>query len=691
MSFPVGKQNKLGPTEDSTYSYSRPELKNLTHVKDLDSAEIPLQMESPTPQGPREGGSTDSDEFYDCEEDDLIQDPNIASCSYSSSVELESSELIYHSFNSNEAWQLEDTNFLKTYRTAQPRSIEFSKVETPIVIEDEKSSSENAETTSEMLVTLTSTQMQISAKRDTSPAPVPGAKILESSIFDKVNLKSDALDTEEFNRSLARTGYSPPDDALPSLSVQEKRLEDISNEMRTPSTHHQFTDTMHLQLHLPAYSMEPAPQGTICRFSNGLCRAQSAPTEIKSVLVSQEVIEADQEISAILGGHSGDDTLFSPIEGRSSTSLSEPFQATISTVHSCAKKRSTTWIKERLCFVSYDTESDAASISRSDATGETGRKEFSSTGLTRSRTSSTLRYATGAVKGPRVSPVPRGGIKDFSKTDVYELNRKMRTEPQLVNIDMQEWTSKYIGFQSAADYYAHMVCDLSLYNINVLTLLKSQLGDTHPLIGEIIEKLVNGTSDLPNFIMEDDTLRCHKTKENHQRNRIRKARDSWCNRVETTLTKCGLSTTFFDRSSTAFKSEQEYFEYIAQRIINEDFTVPLDVLALIRKQLGDDHPFINILETSESMKTDFENQTDPMLDSVENIQPPMKLTPDQEGLRIDKALSTPVYVASKEPQDNTTDSNETHRCSCFGGLRRIMSRKSSKGLSYTNSTSNKAI
>lgn len=107
--------------------------------------------------------------------------------------------------------------------------------------------------------------------------------------------------------------------------------------------------------------------------------------------------------------------------------------------------------------------------------------------------------------------------------------------------------SKYIGFQSAADYYAHMVCDLSLHNINILALLKSRLGDTHPLIGEIIEKLINGTSDLPSFVLGKEIIHRPETRKNQRENAQKQPRDSWYSKVETTLIKCGLNTTFFDR------------------------------------------------------------------------------------------------------------------------------------------------
>lgn len=107
--------------------------------------------------------------------------------------------------------------------------------------------------------------------------------------------------------------------------------------------------------------------------------------------------------------------------------------------------------------------------------------------------------------------------------------------------------SKYIGFQSAADYYARMICDLAFQNINILALIKTQLGECHPLVNEIIEKLVTGTSELPSFVLGKEIVHRQETKKSHRENGVKPSRDSWCNRVETTLISCGLNTTFFDR------------------------------------------------------------------------------------------------------------------------------------------------
>lgn len=401
--------------------------RQLNHMSDLDSAGIPPESKAPVEaQGP--DSMTDSEEFQDCEEE-LREFADSGSSS-----ELESSSSIYHSFANTEVPQLEEHIDWQRRAAFEARSIEVDQSEASNSTGGNSNgcvSESTSDPVSEMLVTLTSTHMGISAKRSTSPVPVRGAKVLETSIFDKVNLKSEALDTEEINRSLARNDDAPVY-ALPSLTVQEQHVEEKNAEMRTPRSHRR----LHIQPRLPSYGIEPAPRGAVHRFSNGMARARSAPTEIKPIFIPQEVMDADAEISEIISRHPG--TPFSPIEERPDTSLSEPFQSMVSTEYR-TKQRSTTWIKRRLCFVSYDTESDAASITRSDVTGDIGRRDYNA-GMNRARTSSSLRYAAGAVKGPRVSPVPRGGIRDFSKTEVFELNRKMSFDPQLAEIDMQEWT-----------------------------------------------------------------------------------------------------------------------------------------------------------------------------------------------------------------------------------------------------------
>lgn len=66
-------------------------------------------------------------------------------------------------------------------------------------------------------------------------------------------------------------------------------------------------------------------------------------------------------------------------------------------------------------------------------------------------------------------------------------------------------------------------------------------------------------------------------------------------------------TNVLSRSSTAFKSEQEYFEYVARRIRMEDFKISSRVLAMLRDQLGDDHVFITSLKLGRIVKTEIES------------------------------------------------------------------------------------
>eukprot|EP00210_Caulerpa_lentillifera_P008792 g8388.t1 len=622
--------------------------------------EVKIHDPSPKQEENSEEHSDTDDEFHDCE-DEASHFANTSSLSYQSTSN--SSNSIYQSFTSSDHIPYTHNNNnvddvydidnevpieidWKQHNAFQPRSIMQFETSIPVdekwsvqlVTNDEEvplyqdskplSSSSSLEPP-DMLVTLTSAHMGISAKNDTSSnpeyIPINDEGILETSIFDKAKLDGTGLDTEEINRSVARIKEEPMSGS--SHPHQEKLINDRQG------THLRDKSGMRSDRNLSVHGMESISRSTTNRFRNGIPRAQSAPTEIKETGVPIEEIDADAEITEILNRRTPDTPRFNH-EERAVTSLSEPFRSIgVNAVDDddddCTKSRYSKWNRKKLSFVSYDTESESGSIAaRSDTTIDCSRRELSLKGTSRSRTSSTVRYATGVVRGPRVSPVPRGGIRDFSRTEVFALNRKMSSEPQLINVDMREWSSKYIGFQSAADYYARMICDLAFQNINILALIKSRLGDSHPLVAEIIEKLINGTSELPSFVLGREIVhRCYETKKPHRENGTDVNRDHWCNRVETTLIRCGLNTTFFDRyihpynnlisndyhfgllfsPSSAFKSEQEYFEYIAHRMRVEGFKVSSRVLAMLRDQLGDDHPFIAVLKRGRIVKTDNES------------------------------------------------------------------------------------
>lgn len=139
------------------------------------------------------------------------------------------------------------------------------------------------------------------------------------------------------------------------------------------------------------------------------------------------------------------------------------------------------------------------------------------------------------------------------------------------------------------------------------------------------------------------------------------------------------------------KSEHEYFEYIAQRIINENFGISSEVLSLLMEQLGDDHPFITVLlQTIKLVENDFENKKLSMLDSDENISNSVKFTPEQEDSR---THSSQGEVVSKEAEEDSMMDSRSRgpSCSCFGGgLRRFMNLKFSKCLiSHRRCSTNK--
>lgn len=311
---------------------------------------------------------------------------------------------------------------------------------------DEKSQGAVESALPDMLVTLTTMEMGISAKRD-DPAEHPamllktqsqfGAEdcwnydsIHDSAIFDKAQLIEEALDTADIKMDGGSDGGVSAN-ALPSVMVQEQ----YSDELRSISKNYGSSSSSVAQIcpALPSYRMETVHQ------EPELIRAHSAPTEVKGI----GVMEEDVEISSIMGGT----VYFNPYHSsdpRMMSSLSEPFEEVIQTSQTGCKKCLSTWVQKKIHFVSFDTESDAASVTRSeyimDMKRGKERRDFEEHCCHRSRPSSHAGFTNGFVIGPSVSPVPRGGIQDFSRDDAIALNAVLRNDPQLTNVPMGEWT-----------------------------------------------------------------------------------------------------------------------------------------------------------------------------------------------------------------------------------------------------------
>lgn len=404
--------------------------------------------------GDSETSLNNDEEFHDCEEQ-LAHFANSIGSLPNGSFKSNASSSLYQSFSSSEVFQpfdqtqsTEDVIDWSGHLTFRSRGLDIStQLESSLSVGDKWSLHSvdpkpvvSTLDTPDMLVTLTSAHMGISAKTDPSPhrPSTNDDPNLETSIFDKAKLEGAALDTEEIDRMTRRKG-----EGVREMDVQESSTEVAQNGDFTSSTK---SSELHFQRPLPCYGLEAVPpRATSTLFRNGIPRARSAPMEMKSInsSVPPEEMDADAEISAIVSrGLPGQPPSFNSIEERPGTSLSEPFRAIIAA--SCdenTRTRSTTWTKKRLCFVSYDTDSETSSIAPppSDSTIDLNTTETSRRGG-RARTSSTVRYTTGVVRGPRVSPVPRGGIRDFSKHEVFELNRRMSADPQLAHIDMREWS-----------------------------------------------------------------------------------------------------------------------------------------------------------------------------------------------------------------------------------------------------------
>ena len=324
--------------------------------------------------------------------------------------------------------------------------------------EDEKSSSALDQTsTPDVLVTLTSTDMGISAKREDSLDP-PALysrnmdSIPDNTIFDKAQLVEEALDTAEINKCMD-TRRAARLNALPSLRIQEQ----YSDELRSITKNHRHQSSSSSVTHvcppLPTYRMETVPSQ-----QSTLTRANSAPSDIKE----ENFMAEDVEISSILG-HA---MCFSAAaEDRPLSSLSAPFEEVIQTSQHGCKKCLSSWVQRKMHFVSFDTESDAASVTRSEYIMDLkrGKERQDDDGLLcpyhqhqyhrhshhyhhRSRPSSRFGYVNGFAIGPSVSPVPPGGIRDFSKEDAISLNAALRNNPQLTNVAMGEWTRYVYAF-----------------------------------------------------------------------------------------------------------------------------------------------------------------------------------------------------------------------------------------------------
>lgn len=110
--------------------------------------------------------------------------------------------------------------------------------------------------------------------------------------------------------------------------------------------------------------------------------------------------------------------------------------------------------------------------------------------------------------------------------------------------------SKLIGFATPADYYVHMIHELSSQKINVLALIKARLGDHHPLVTEIIEKLKNYTTEVPSFILGGPMKGHRRTPPLASQQKISlfsKACQDDYRSVETALVNCGVSLSIFEK------------------------------------------------------------------------------------------------------------------------------------------------
>jgi len=304
----------------------------------------------------------------------------------------------------------------------------------PCTLPDGFTKDENA---SDVLVTLTTTDMGISAKSQDSGdmyGPQIGKSVFDgwnvdsipdSSIFDKAKLKEEAMDTADINKCMARTAA-----ALPSLRFQEQ----YSDELRSITKHSRYStrgsSLSQMCPTLPSYRMETM------KAQSSIYRVNSAPMEFKDTGVAAE----DKEISCILNNEA-----FSPWPSsadRPMSSLSEPFEELVQlTPDGYKKKCLTTWVQKKIRYVSFDTESDVASITRSEFIMEmkqSKERREAEGGFHRSQPSSRFCYINGYVTGPSVSPVQPAD--DFTRENVVALNAVLRNDPQLSNVPMGQWT-----------------------------------------------------------------------------------------------------------------------------------------------------------------------------------------------------------------------------------------------------------
>jgi len=425
-----------------------------------------------------------------------------------------------------------------------------------------------------------------------------------------------------------------------------------------------------------------------------LIRAHSAPSEVKGV----GVLEEDDEIFSIMGNS----VYFNPYhstESRALSSFSEPVEEVISERDS--KKCLTTWVQKKIHFVSFDTESDAASVTRSEYIMNMKReKERRDTEERRyhhrSRPSSHSGYVNGFMLGPSISPVPRGGIQDFSRDDAIALNAALRNDPQLTNVPMGEWTSKLIGFATPADYYVHMIHELSVQRINVLALIKARLGEHHPLVTEIIEKLKDYTTEAPSFIL-GGTAKGHRRTPpltpNQKLSLFSGGSDDYHQSVEAALINWGVNVAFFDKTRSSFTLEHDYYKYIARQIKTAGFDITVEKL---KENLGDTHPFIEIFKSSASAATEPEScsRTGSLTDSARSIQSGtpkssarLTIPPSQKSICLSDSPThsrQQVEIVRDECEAETGVSSSFCFFFCFGGYRKSLSRKITKrDSSYT--------
>ena len=174
-----------------------------------------------------------------------------------------------------------------------------------------------------------------------------------------------------------------------------------------------------------------------------------------------------------------------------------------------------------------------------------------------------------------------------------------------------------------------MIHELSAQRINVLALIKAKLGEHHPLVTDIIEKLRNYTTEVPSFILSSMSKGHKRTPPlaSHQRLPLfsRGMTTDFHQSVEAALIRCGVNMAFFDksepisihppsiavkssicRSRYMFATEQEYYEYISCQIKSAGFEVSLKKL---KELLGATHPFVNIFRSSVAMDCESSSRT----------------------------------------------------------------------------------